>query len=69
MFTGWPSATGFAAPDCMCGLGEQHRRQLIGRRLGVDDRACRRQLGTLEGVNLAECISHGPLRGPREAMP
>jgi hypothetical protein len=43
----------------MHALGEQLGRPEIGRRLGDDDRASRRQLGGLATASLAERIATG----------
>eukprot|EP00966_Prymnesium_polylepis_P153759 3550689-Prymnesium_polylepis.1 len=59
MLTGWPPANGFAASGRMHVLGEQLGRPEIGRRLGDDDRASRRQLGGLAAASLAERIATG----------
>eukprot|EP00966_Prymnesium_polylepis_P108778 2517948-Prymnesium_polylepis.2 len=58
MFTGWPSATGFAAPDRMHTLGEQLARPEIGRPL-EDDCASGRELGGLAAASLAERVATG----------
>ena len=67
MLTGWPPATGIAAPTRMHVLVEQPRRPEVGRHHEDDDRACCRQLGGLAAASLAERIQKSAWR-PSEAM-
>eukprot|EP00966_Prymnesium_polylepis_P281706 6509687-Prymnesium_polylepis.1 len=56
MLTGWPPATGFAAPDRMHALGEQLGRPEIGRQHGGGRRP---ELTNMSSCRLLDSVAPG----------